>query len=223
MATKRAKILPDNDLDKLLKSVEFSENRAADRLKITLSYYAGLRVSEIAGMSIDAMLDASGRISPFITVFGDISKYNKERTIPTHPKIKLALQDYLKSQPNAEYIAIGKSGKRMTTNALTVWFFRLYRRCGFNGCSSHSGRRTFITSLARSANRYGNSLRDVQALAGHAQLGTTECYIDRSTSVTALIASLGTDDIASPQSRASKPPEARRRIVKQSQKPGGGT
>ena len=55
---------------------------------------------------------------------------------------------------------------------------RWYRRVGFQGCSSHSGRRTFITNAARKISTVGGSLRDVQALAGHANLGTTQRYID---------------------------------------------
>lgn len=49
---------------------------------------------------------------------------------------------------------------------------------GFDGCSSHSGRRTFITSAARTIGRFGGSLRDVQMLARHSSLGMTQAYIE---------------------------------------------
>ena len=59
-------------------------------------------------------------------------------------------------------------------NLFAVW----YRALGFNGCSSHSGRRGFITTAARKIGTVGGSLRDVQLLAGHASLSTTQRYIE---------------------------------------------
>jgi len=56
-------------------------------------------------------------------------------------------------------------------------FHRWYRHLGFVGCSSHSGRRTFITNAARKMSTVGGSLKDVQELAGHSNLRTTQRYI----------------------------------------------
>lgn len=54
-------------------------------------------------------------------------------------------------------------------NAFQSW----YRKLGFVGCSSHSGRKTFITNGARKASLVGGPLRDVMALAGHLSLSAT--------------------------------------------------
>ena len=70
----------------------------------------------------------------------------------------------------------------MRTTSVVNWFAALYLELGMEGCSSHSGRRTFITSAARNIHRTGCSLRDVQLLAGHASIETTERYIDGDTS-----------------------------------------
>lgn len=66
------------------------------------------------------------------------------------------------------------SGARRVVN----WFHDIYQQLRLNGCSSHSGRRTFITQTARAVSKAGGSLRDVQELAGHRALSTTERYIE---------------------------------------------
>ena len=69
----------------------------------------------------------------------------------------------------------------MDANSVVHWFQRLYSALGFDGCSSHSGRRTFVTNAAKKATLVGGSLRDVQELAGHASLQTTQRYIQGDT------------------------------------------
>ena len=59
-------------------------------------------------------------------------------------------------------------------NLFSSWYAAL----GFDGCSSHSGRRTFITQAARNIGRFGGSLRDVQMLARHSSLAMTQRYIE---------------------------------------------
>ena len=66
----------------------------------------------------------------------------------------------------------------MSPKSLVNWFTGLYRQLGLQGCSSHSGRRSFITRAARQLHRVGGSLRDVQLLAGHRSIQTTQGYID---------------------------------------------
>ena len=66
----------------------------------------------------------------------------------------------------------------MRAMAIVNWFARLYRKAGLEGCSSHSGRRTFITNAARLVHKVGGSLRDVQQLAGHSSISMTQRYIE---------------------------------------------
>ena len=54
------------------------------------------------------------------------------------------------------------------------WFAKL----GFEGVTSHAGRRTFLTKAARTVSSVGGSLRDVMELAGHSSLQMTARYID---------------------------------------------
>jgi integrase len=63
---------------------------------------------------------------------------------------------------------------QVIVNTLRDW----YQQLGFKGCSSHSGRRTFITNAARKISGVGGSMRDVQALARHSSLAMTQRYIE---------------------------------------------
>ena len=69
---------------------------------------------------------------------------------------------------------------RHFAEALAIRFLTLYRNLGFKGASSHSGRRTFITKVAKRCIEGGGSLRDFQQLAGHSSLTTTQRYIEGS-------------------------------------------
>jgi integrase/recombinase XerD len=66
--------------------------------------------------------------------------------------------------------------KREGFNANTACyhFHMLYKGCGLNGASSHSGRRSYITSLSARA----VPLKVLMELVGHRQAQTTMRYID---------------------------------------------
>jgi integrase len=78
----------------------------------------------------------------------------------------------------------------MTPLSIVVWFKRAYEYVGLDGCSSHSGRRTFITRAARLVHEAGGSLRDVQLLAGHRSIQTTQRYIEGDTDAQRKLVSL---------------------------------
>ncbi len=59
-------------------------------------------------------------------------------------------------------LVLFERGGKMTALSIVVWFNRVYRELGLDGCSSHSGRKTFITRAARLVHKAGGSLRDVQ-------------------------------------------------------------
>ena len=78
---------------------------------------------------------------------------------------------------SGQFVIQTRRQRGTTAQVIVNSFAQWYRKLGFVGCSSHSGRRSFITQAARKVSLVGGSLRDVQALAGHASLATTSRYI----------------------------------------------
>lgn len=66
-----------------------------------------------------------------------------------------------------------------TANTLTHIINGIYSQAGIANASSHSGRRSRLTTLADK----GVSVRVLMALAGHSQIATTQRYIDLGPSV----------------------------------------
>ena len=143
-----------------------------------LSIKAGLRAKEIASVTWAMATDAEGEIADVIALENRASKgKGGGRHIPIHPDLKAALIALQrdrgeKARPDMPVVH-SERDRGLSAAAVVVWFHRLYADLGMVGCSSHSGRRSFITRAARKISEVGGSLRDVQALAGHASLGTT--------------------------------------------------
>jgi integrase len=79
------------------------------------------------------------------------------------------------------HIVASNRGGSMRANSIVNWFVAMFADLGLEGSSSHSGRRTFITAAAKNVHRAGGSLRDVQLLAGHRSIETTQRYIEGDT------------------------------------------
>ena len=125
------------------------------------------------------VLDPTGDIGPVIELRDIAAKNGSGRLIPVHPELRQALAAYRDlSTGIGPVIRSERGGVTMTPLSIVVWFNRAFRNIGLHGCSSHSGRRTFITRAARLVHKAGGSLRDVQLLAGHRSIQTTQRYID---------------------------------------------
>jgi len=191
---RQARTLDDNQIERVVAHIRSTSNSpASDELKFLFSAYAGLRAAEIAGMTLEAVVDADDRVSQRIIVGRHIAKFGRERIIPMHPRIRQALLRLRAAHPDVRFLSFSarRHIKRQNASAVKSWFSGMYTQVGLRGCSSHSGRRTFITRMARMANLHGHSLRDVQLLAGHARLDTTAMYIDPAEDLSGLVAAMG--------------------------------
>jgi integrase len=178
MPGRQAKTLSSTDVDDLLVYASCTRHPLRNSVIVLLSSKAGLRAGEIANLTWDMLVDGNGQISGLIELRDHAAKKCSGRLIPVHPDVAAALEAWRQVAPSSEYVIASERGGPMTALSIVVWFNRAFRNIGLKGCSSHSGRRTFVTRAARMVHKAGGSLRDVQLLAGHRSILTTQRYID---------------------------------------------
>jgi integrase/recombinase XerD len=186
MQGKQAKILSPTQERFIMHHLDTTRYPCRDRVMFLLSIKAGLRAKEIASLTWRMVTDAEGRVSDTLHLENRASKGKKGgRSIPLHPDLQAALrtlqtwrgEDAAHGQP----VIFSERGRELSEASVQLWFHRLYRTLELAGCSSHSGRRTFITRATRKVSEAGGSLRDVQQLAGHTSLAMTQRYIEGDT------------------------------------------
>jgi integrase len=190
MPGKQAKILPDHAIEELLFFAETTRHPARNRVIVLLSTKAGLRAAEIANLTWEMLLTAGGEIGATIELLDSAAKMGHGRRLPIHDDLQRALIGLRELSSGDGPVIRSERGGRMTPLSIVIWFSRAFQAVGLEGCSSHSGRRTFITRAARLVHKAGGSLRDVQLLAGHQSIQTTQRYIDGDSDVQRRLVSL---------------------------------
>ena len=178
---KQAKTLTKQQIEAVLAYLATSRQPLRNRLIFLFSVRAGLRAKEIAAMTWSMVITSEGGIASDIALEDKASKRRSGRTVPMCRELRQALEAWRLVCPltGPEDHLVQTERSHSTSSQVVINLFRRwYGALGFQGCSSHSGRRTFITNTARRISTVGGSLRDVQALAGHSSLTTTQRYIE---------------------------------------------
>lgn len=179
---KQAKTLTKPQIDAVLGYLANSRYPARNRVIFLLSVKAGLRAKEIASLTWAMVTDAEGALADTISLTDIASKGRGGRVIPINKDLKVALValkvEAGKTRRPSPFVVTTERASKTSSYAIVNKFAAWYRALGFSGASSHSGRRTAITNWARKISTVGGSLRDVQLMAGHTALSTTQRYIE---------------------------------------------
>ena len=180
--TRQAKTLTKGQIEAVLAYLTSTRHPIRNRLIFLLSVKAGLRAKEIASLKWSMVTDAEGRLTDTIQLTNDASKGNSGRVIPINRELSASLVHWMgqgeRNYSNSPFVITTERSPKTSAFAVVNMFAEWYRALGFTGASSHSGRRTAITAWARRISTVGGSLRDVQLLAGHSALSTTQRYIE---------------------------------------------
>ena len=178
----KSSILEESDLKRVIQFQKGTTHGLRNICLLHFSFYLGLRSKEMAGLSIKDVLFPDGTIKDEILLTREMTKGSKLRTaFLTNPKVRSALNEYLDyRKDNEEFFEMdsplfrSQKNLRFTPQTLSMVFRKMYDSVGLSACSSHSGRRTFATSLLNQ----GINIRNVQTLLGHASITTTSIYLE---------------------------------------------
>ncbi len=174
----QAKTLTQNEIDQVLRFIATNSRYSThNRTMVLMRFYSGMRVGEIASLRVCDVQNEDGTLKNEIRLSAAQTKGNVGRVVFVNEKLRTELASYLKSfKPKSmtQPLFYTEKSDGFTANTLTQWFFWLYRKAGVSGASSHSGIRTFITSLANK----GIGVRVLASLAGHRSIAITQTYID---------------------------------------------
>ena len=172
----QAKTLTTQELRRVLDYIATRPHAARNRAMLLLTHYAGMRVGEVAALRISDLRAADGTIKDEVRLMPEQTKGRHARTVYLGMKIRKELERYLAtlriSDADKPLFSTQKRAQ-FSANTLAQYFFYMYGNAGCTGASSHSGRRSYLTSLANK----GTSIHILKSLAGHRSIATTAAYL----------------------------------------------
>jgi integrase/recombinase XerD len=173
----QASVLTDAEIRRVFRIIETTRHADRNRLAFVLSLYAGLRVGEIAALTIGDVLTQQNGVRREIKLDPHQTKGSNGRTVVLSTRVRGEIGEYLKAPRVQRYddplISSQRNASAFSNVTLSMLFKEIYELAGIR-TSSHSGRRTFATRL----NARGVGMRTIQKLMGHRHIGTTALYCD---------------------------------------------
>ncbi|WP_426115966.1 tyrosine-type recombinase/integrase [Massilia sp. PWRC2] len=178
----QAKVLSERELSRVVNVVKKKAHAKRNAALLYCSFGLGLRAKEMAALKIKHVLGIDGNMLEEINLTGTMTKGGKQRhAYLTNPKVVSAIRDFINDRQKREGILFNleaplfksQKGSSFSPNSLQQLFHRMYADAKLQGASSHSGRRTFATTLIEK----GIDIKAVSKLLGHASVSMTAKYI----------------------------------------------
>ena len=174
----QAKTLVKDELATVLEHIQTKRYAVRNRAMMLLTHLAGLRIGEVACLRWSDVVTMDGTVKEEIRLLPEMTKGRHARTVFISIRLREELQVYANSSKCVDrsypFFSSQKSIKTgFSANSLAQTFALLYEGAGIEGASSHSGRRSFLTSLANK----GTAIHILKTLAGHRSIATTAAYL----------------------------------------------
>ena len=182
---KQAKTLSKPQIKMLSELLINTRYGLRDQTIFYFSVKSGLRAKETAMLKWSMVMNSDGSVGDYLHLPNSSSKGKSGRIVPLNKDLKKSLISLLEQhrqlqdfEPQTSSIFRTERSQSTSAQAIVNMFQRWYKLFGLVGCSSHSGRRTFITETSKKISTVGGSLRDIQMMVGHSSLQTTQRYIE---------------------------------------------
>lgn len=179
----QAKVLSERELSRVVNMVKKKAHAKRNTALLYCSFGLGLRAKEMAALRIKHVLGVNGNLLEEINLIGAMTKGGKQRHVYlTNAKVVGAIRDFIDDRQEREGILFNleaplfksQKGSSFTPNSLQQLFHRMYLDAKLQGASSHSGRRTFATTLIEK----GVDIKAVSTLMGHSSIAMTAKYVE---------------------------------------------
>jgi integrase/recombinase XerD len=180
---KKASVLSEQEFRRAVAMARSSAHATRNVALLYCSFALGLRAKELSNIKVKDVLLSSGDLREEVLLTRSTTKGGKQRLVYlSNRDLRKALTLYLTERSGGQLVklapdaALFKSAKGggFSPNTMQMLFKKLYLAAGLESASSHSGRRTFATSLIER----GADIKAVSKLMGHASVAMTARYID---------------------------------------------
>jgi integrase/recombinase XerD len=172
----KASVLNPQQHQDFLAYLATTRQPAQNKAIYLLGYRAGMRIGSIAGLGINDVLDRNGNLKEVVELRRDIVKGKRNyAAYLSHPELREALAEYLAERPETDVpnLFVSQQNTAFSANSLAHKMLRLYRKAGYEGASSHSGRRSFATNCIRA----GVDIVSLKTLMNHSSIQQTSEYV----------------------------------------------
>ena len=173
----KAKVLSKDEIKRVMRIANTGRNGIRDRVALSLSILAGMRIGEIAKLKISDVRDLDGNAVSVINLSRHQTKGNRSRRVFVSDELRKLLTSYLATISELDgskaLIRSTRTRSHFSNVSLSLRFKAIYLAAGIS-TSSHAGRRTFASALGEK----GIGIRTIQHLLAHANIQTTALYIE---------------------------------------------
>jgi integrase/recombinase XerD len=171
----QAAVLNKDEMKRLETIIAGREQAERNLSMMDFSFRCGLRVKEIASLELSDVVGKNGKLKKSFTLESEKTKGNKSREIYLQDKTLIKnLKRHLAARGyDRGPLFLSRKGGSFSPNTMQMAFKRLFIAAGIEGASSHSGRRTFATTLINK----GYNLVMVAELLGHSSVEMTRKYV----------------------------------------------